>query len=240
MASKTDAAPAAPEPTDAPAPAIDPNVLALAKALLDGQAAQVQALIAGQSEIASSMKTAMKPENQDPPLMSDFNPAGDRDHPRPALKCPFTMNGAEMPEYLLTVEELTLLNQVEPGHYRVKKTDDTTVVVSVVPTYDSATGTVTKMTLSSQFGNKRNPEQKNNWPPLRVWLAQLLGVPAPERATAQLPLGRIAAPQMGSASSLNGVITGSLASHKEWLGPIQGEVDAMLAHDAGAMAPAHG
>lgn len=245
MAPKPEAAQAAPEPetaaAPAAAPAIDPNVLALAKALLDGQREINLSMLGAQADAyAASMKTALKPENADPPLMSDFNPAGDRDHPRPELPYPFTMNGAEMPAHLLTVEEIGLLAQLTPGHYRITKTDDSQTVVAVVPEHDSASGSITKMNLVSKFGNKRNPQDKDNWPPLRVWLAEMLGVAAPVRPVVRQPTGRIAAGQLGAASSIGGVITGSLANNKAWLGPITGQVEAMLASDAGAMEPARG
>ena len=233
VASEPAAAPAA-----APPPAIDPNVIALAQMLLQGQRDLNAETVKAQADIyAASMKTALKPENTDPPLISDFNPQGDRDFPRPALRYPFTMNGAEMPEYLMTVEEITLLNQLEPGHYRVTKTDDTQVIVSVVPTHDTATGAITKMRLVSKFGNKSNPEDKNNWPPQRVWLAEMLGVPAPNRPTPRQPTGRIAAPMLGAGAATNGVITGSLEAHMGSLGPIRHEVEAMLARDTSPMAP---
>jgi hypothetical protein len=238
----TDAADAAPEtPAPATAPAVDPNVIALAQMLLQGQRDLNTETVKAQADAyAASMKTALKPENSDPPLMSEFNPKGDRDFPRPPLPYPFTMNGAEMPEALFLVEEIELLLQVTPGHYRITKTDDTQVVVSVIPTTDSATGAITKMNLVSKFGNKSNPQDKNNWPPLRVWLAEMLGVPAPVRAVVRQPTGRIAAPQLGTSGTVNGVITGSLEAHLGSLGPIRGAVEAMLAQDGGAMAPAHG
>ncbi len=242
----TEAAQAAPEsevaPAAAPVPAmpagIDPNVLALAQALLQGQREINAETVKAQADAyAASMKVAMKPENADPPLISDFNPMGDRDHPRPELKCPFTMNGAELPKELLTVEEIVLLNQLEPDHYRITKTDDTQVIVSVVAEHDSASGLLTKMNLVSKFGNKRNPQDKDNWPPMRVWLAEMIGVPAPERARPRLPVGRVARPQMGAPSGLNGVISamGTLANNKQWLGPIEGEVNAMLARETDAI-----
>lgn len=248
MAPKPEAAQAAPEPEAAPVPALpalDANAMAVvaafAQQLLAGQQALTADNLKAQADAyAASMKVAMKPENADPPLISDFNPAGDRDHPRPELPYPVTMNGAELPKELLTVEELTLLAQLEPGHFRVTKTDDTQVIVSVVPEHDSATGTVTKMNLVSKFGNKRNPADKDNWPPMRVWLAEMFGVPAPQRTASKLPSGRVSAPQLGAAASVNGVISGGLAQNKAWLGPIQGQVDAMLARETSAIEPVHG
>lgn len=228
-------------PPDPVPPTIDPNILAFAQALISGQATNNAALVQAQADAyAASMKVALKPENVDPPLMSDFNPKGDRDFPRPVLPWPVTQNGAEMPEYLLTVEELELLAQITPGHYRVTKSDDTQVIVSVVPEIDSASGATTKMNLVSKFGNKRNPDEKNNWPPLRVWLAELLGVPAPVRESARQPSGRIAGPQMGAPGQVAGVITGALTQNKQWLGPIAPHVDAMLANAGDAMEPARG
>lgn len=246
MASKPDAAQAAPEPDPTPAvapalPALDANAMAVvaafAQQLLAGQQALTAENLKAQADAyAASMKVAMRPENADPPLISDFNPEGDRDHPRPVLPYPVTMNGAELPPELLTVEELRLLAQIEPGAYRVTKTDDTTVVVRVVPTVDSATNAITKMNIVSKFGNKRNPGDKDNWPPMRVWLAEMLGVPAPQRARETLPTGRLSGPpQLGAAANVHGVITGDLAQHKDWLGPMAGPVEAMLASPSSAI-----
>jgi len=75
------------------------------------------------------------PENITAPLVSDTNPLGERDHPRPRLKCPMyfggTPIGSPRSSAELTAEEIESLNVVVPGHYRVRKTDGSTQVVEV-------------------------------------------------------------------------------------------------------------
>jgi hypothetical protein len=231
-----------PTPEPAPAPAINPDVLALAKALamemMAGQRQINEELVDRQADAyAGAMKTAMKPENASPPLMSDFNPKGDRDFPRPALQCAFTMGSAEMPPELLTVEEIELLNQITPGHYRITKADDSQVTVSVVPTYDGASGAITKMALIAPFGGKHNPQDKDNWPPLRVWLAEALGVPPPQRPIERQPTGRINAPLLNNPRGSTGIVTSALDTQMANLGPMRGAVESMLGRKSDAMEP---
>jgi hypothetical protein len=254
MAPKPEAADAVtPETPAAVAVGVDPNVIAMAKVIAEQmvnaqmelqrqqqefQREQTERQIAANKDTVES--ATRKPENANPPLVSDLNPLGERDHPRPALPYTFTMNGAEMPEDKFTIEENALITQITPGQYRVTKTDDTQVIVSVVPVRDSTSGQITKMNILGPFGNKHNPEQAKNWPPLRVWLAEALGVPVPQRLVVRQPTGRVLAPLMGSAGSTNGIITGSLESQMGNLGPILGQVQAMLSRDADALEPVHG
>jgi hypothetical protein len=230
-----------PEPAPAPA-AIDPAVIALAQMLLQGQRENTQALIDAQAaSSAAAMRTAMRPENTDPPLMSAYNPRGDRDFPRPTLQCDFVMGTADMAPAQLEYEEIELLNQLTPGHYLITKSDNSQVTVSVVPTYDSASGTITKMTLVGPFGNKHRPEEKDNWPPLKVWLAEALGVPVPVRqeTTPRRKTGRIDTPLLAAPRGANGIITGSLEANMDRLGSpsMRANVEAMLGRESDALAP---
>lgn len=66
---------------------------------------------------------------------SAFNPRGERDYPRPKLKCHMYFGSAPLgsPKEVttLTHEEIAGLNALSPGHYRVKKTDGSSLVVEV-------------------------------------------------------------------------------------------------------------
>jgi hypothetical protein len=230
-----------PEPAPPAAePAISPDVIALAKLLMAGQQETVTAMLAAQTTAAQAqadaMKTAMRPENTDPPLMSWFNPAGDRDHPRPALQCPFTLNGAEMAPAQLMVEEIELLNQLTPGHYRVQKTDGTHETVSVIPKVDSATGLITEMRIQLRA---KDQEQAKNWPGMLTILAQMLSVPVPERKAETLPLGRITGPAAAGLAAGRAGMVQSLdeASVAALPGMVRSQVEAMLGRDADALAP---
>ncbi len=233
-----------PEAPKAAAPEIDPNVIALAKVLaqemLAGQRAINMELVDKQADAyAGAMKTAMKPENAEPPLMSDFNPKGDRDFPRPELPYPFSLNGAEMPAYLLTVEEIDLLMQLTPGEYNITKTDDTVTRVAVVPTLDQASGVVTKMTIWGKFGGKNKPDEAQNWPPMRVWLAEMLGVPAPVRPTVKRQTGKLSATlgtRGGENQTIQSLEAALAATGRGALGPtISRDVNAMLSVKADAL-----
>lgn len=88
-------------------------------------AAGVKTATEGSADVhADAMKRALKPENAFSPMKSAFNPAGDLDHPRPTLKCIFTLfDGIPIDGTTDTVEELSLMNQLEHGEYFVMKSD---------------------------------------------------------------------------------------------------------------------
>lgn len=104
---------------------------------LDQLAAAVTAGIsasqAGNAEAnAQAMKRALKPENDPAPMVSVYNPLGDRDHPRPRLKCEFTLfDGIPVDGTTDTVEEIELMNQLVAGDYWVTKSDNTPMKFSV-------------------------------------------------------------------------------------------------------------
>jgi hypothetical protein len=138
--------PTAADVATAPAalPGMSPEVLAMAisvavKAALEASAPQqaalsvdqitaaVAAVMAGSAENnAQAMKKALKPENDPAPMISVYNPLGDRDHPRPKLKCEFTLfDGIPIDGTTDTVEEITLMNELVAGDYWVTKSDNT-------------------------------------------------------------------------------------------------------------------
>jgi hypothetical protein len=66
---------------------------------------------------------------------SAYNPLGERDHPRPKLKCHMYFGSAPLgsPKEVttLTHDEVAALNGLTPGHYRVPKTDGSSSIVEV-------------------------------------------------------------------------------------------------------------
>lgn len=60
---------------------------------------------------AKSTRKALRPENERHPDVSAFNPAGERDHPRPKLARKTFMAGQLLHEDELTVTEIELFNQ---------------------------------------------------------------------------------------------------------------------------------
>jgi hypothetical protein len=88
------------------------------------------------AEIAAEAAAKAKmPENRRPPLISDYNPLGERDHPRPKLKCHIYMGsapvGSPRENTTLTRDEIEALNRMGPGFFRVRKMDGSNVVVEV-------------------------------------------------------------------------------------------------------------
>lgn len=66
---------------------------------------------------------------------SAFNPEGERLNPRPKLKCHMYFGSAPIgsPKEVttLTHAEITALNQITPGHYKIKKHDGSSSVIEV-------------------------------------------------------------------------------------------------------------
>lgn len=104
-----------------------------AAATPDQIAAAVRATQDGQAELhAAAMRRALKPENDPAPMVSVFNPAGDRDHPRPKLKCDFTLfDGIPLDGTTDTVDEIALMNQLVAGDYWVEKADGSLMLFKV-------------------------------------------------------------------------------------------------------------
>lgn len=70
-----------------------------------------------------------------PEQRSVYNPDGDRDYPRPRLKCHIYVGsyplGDPNDNRTLTRAEIEALNALTPGHYRVLKHDGSKVVIEI-------------------------------------------------------------------------------------------------------------
>lgn len=71
------------------------------------------------AENAKATRKALRPENERHPDISAFNPAGERDHPRPKLIHDVILSGMPLSEDELTVGEIELLNSFT--HTRVAR-----------------------------------------------------------------------------------------------------------------------
>lgn len=123
----------APEPTMA-------SVLQIMAAMLQemrAQGAQPDGAAVKQLEMMEQILVKTKPENVAPPLISHYNPLGDRDHPRPELKCTMTQVGYVLKTDTLSLQEIELLNQLKPGDYLVTKSDGSRIPFKVGAKYDS-------------------------------------------------------------------------------------------------------
>lgn len=130
---------------------------------------------------ATSMRKALKPENPQAPDISVYSyPEGELAKPRPKLRCDITWGGAPLRDlaHTLTAREIDLLNQIEPGVYRVTRTDGQTVELAVTGTR-GATGAWE--TLTAVFPVTR--QDKDFIPPLPVWLYQITHADADPRVS---------------------------------------------------------
>lgn len=71
--------------------------------------------------LATAFSKANRTENPSAPLMSVYNPRGERDHPRPRLRAKTLQNGVELQEDTLMWEEIEGLNALPAGVWRVTK-----------------------------------------------------------------------------------------------------------------------
>lgn len=114
------------------------------------------------------------PENKFPPLISVFNPLGERDHPRPQLACEMWQNGYKLDRDTLTLEEITLLNTLQPGDYRVTKANGEVIPFGVSAERNNA-GTI--QTLRITFPSKG--EDRHDHASLANYLREAQGATVP-------------------------------------------------------------
>lgn len=136
---------------------------------------------------AEAMKRALKPENAFAPMQSVFNPAGDRDHPRPALKAQFTLfDGIPLDGTTDSVEELLLLNQLEHGEYFVDKSDGTRMPFKVREIRNDM-GQLQRIDIQFPY---RDEADRAGVLPMTVWLRDVVSQIAARKASAPLAVGR--------------------------------------------------
>lgn len=163
----------APEPVPAPAPEAPPAP-PVPPAALTMSVADIQAIVKtaigasqqGNKDIAEMVTQGIAqarkpiPEGTDAsnPRISVYNPLGDRDHPRPGLRCDVFL-GTQDPktkqisrtypfnEEDLTVNEQIAFNTLQPGNYSVKLYDGKDIKVAVVPELDPATDELRRLVI---------------------------------------------------------------------------------------------
>ncbi len=114
-------------------------------------------------------------ENRNPPDISSMNPLGERDHPRPELKCRMFWVGFELTKQNCSRVELDLLNRLEPGSYRVTKANGRTIPFTV-EARQSLNGKLEK--LSVHFPCKSREDQGDHMPMVN-YLREALGEAVP-------------------------------------------------------------
>ena len=132
----------------------------LAEALQGLKAGQMQA-----AQLQADMQRRVtRPENNFPPNISSFNPRGDKDFPRPALKCPMLIPWPVEAE-AHTREELELLNLLEPGEFMITRTDRSKVklTVNIARKLDSEEPSQLAVNHETAFNNDNHKQMPHDW-----------------------------------------------------------------------------
>lgn len=120
---------------------------------------------------AQAAAKARRPENNPGPLVSDCNPAGERDHPRPQLRATMYFGsspiGTPQDNAQLTKGEIEALNEVTPGYYNITKMDGSKAVIEVRGQVN-ANRKLERMWFLLPEGD----EDKNLYPPLASFAQQ--------------------------------------------------------------------
>lgn len=106
-----------------------------------------------------------------PPLISHFNPLGERDHPKPALKTKMIWVGYEITPDTSTAQEIELLNRCEPGERLVTKADGSQILFRV----EAKRADTGKLELLSFHFPCKGPEHRQNHAPMVAYLQEYLG-----------------------------------------------------------------
>jgi hypothetical protein len=164
---------------DMPVPSGQPDnqdialaILSLAESIKAGQTNGVNDRMEKMLELLSSREEARPHENHfNPPMKSHYNPDGDRDFPRPDLKCQIVCTGVRLHKDCLTRTEIDLFNRLEPGVYRVTKADGRSIPFTVTEKVDEG-GKRERLNIS--YPCKSNEERSNHLS-LTSYLQEVLG-----------------------------------------------------------------
>lgn len=150
--------------------------------LLAKLAQVIDKLSSGQIQSTEAILKGKDPSNFFSTEISAFNPRGDREYPRPMLKCKMHLPW-EAERECLTREEIELLNLLEPGDFLVKRNDDSMIKVTVRARSNANTHKPEVLLMNSETGF--NNDYAWLMPPLRVMLRQMLKQRADTRDAAQ-------------------------------------------------------
>jgi hypothetical protein len=217
--------------------AIPPEMLAVVQAMAQTIA---QSMVAAQTEGAKAISQMNGPRDNPmgAPLQSSLNPLGERDHPRPELHCATLFCGMEQEREACSVDEITMLNLIEPGRYRVQKSDGSLAVMTVYPEIDSASERMVKKHIVLPGIKDQTGLGRQNWPGMLVLLAQAMGLDVPRPVTPdERPLGKIQGPAgsigLPTAGALGNKLGVSLDGSAE--GFLAAEGNPMIKRDVAAM-----
>jgi len=176
------APPAAPASFSMTAVDLQAMVAAAVTAAQAGNTALAQAVTKGIADAREPI-----PENKFAPDVSDFNPLGERAHPRPALKCEMFYGSIDpktkavsrtypLLQEDLTAAEIVALNTLEPQNTHITLHDGATIKFAIVPEHDPATDELRRLILcvpQSVIG--KGSALKNMLPGLVRIVAQVTG-----------------------------------------------------------------
>ena len=135
-----------------------------------------------------------------PPMFSHTNPLGERENPRPELKCKMYWVGYELFKEGLTRLEIDLVNRMQPGSYRVTKADGRRIPFNVQSKLDDA-GKIESLTFHFPC---KGTEDRQNHNSMVAYLQEALG----ELQTQEDLLTQIAALKTQLAAQAPRVATG--------------------------------
>lgn len=137
----------------------------------------------GNQEVSrEQLKQTKNRNNAQPPLISVYNPQGEKDFPMPKLEREVLMPWSERPGiHTLTWEEVELMNMIRPGEYVVELLDGTPVQVCVLGTKNTITGKLERIAFmgerdpeSNQYSTLFSKERRNAFPAIPAFLKQIL------------------------------------------------------------------
>lgn len=121
---------------------------------------------------AEAHKRLEEDENRRHPAISVYNPLGERDHPRPPLKCEMNWVGYPLTTDNLSPEEITLLNQAVGGEFQYHKTDGAEETLKI-KAFLGLGGALDKL----DFTFPCRGDLKTNQPAMTVMLREAFGMP---------------------------------------------------------------
>ena len=131
------------------------------------------AQLEGADRVARATRIANRPSNEVPPGISVFNLRGDKDFPKPTLKCRFLLPWeVEKDGSSCTREEVELLNLLIPGEYAIRRNDDTRVKLTVRATYKLDSDVID--TILVNHDTAFNNDYHALMPPMSNFLRQML------------------------------------------------------------------
>jgi len=132
--------------------------------------------------LAKAFSTANRTENPSAPMVSAYNPRGERDHPRPRLRAKTLQNGIELQEDTLTWEEIEALNALPAGVWRVTKGTGNKITFTVTFTRGADEDTIERV----DFHFPCKDEHRYDHRPLLDYLFEVLELAGKDADVARL------------------------------------------------------